>query len=111
MSLVLCPIVAESAAANRVNDDEEDEEDDVDHSHLLPVSLQAFQKPSFARLAAVAQSVHIIGPRCAVWIGRIETRWPSPTCGAHIDEITFHWRLAASRLKKRLRLRKDGRKF
>ena len=45
---VVLPVVPESAAPNRVDNDEEDEEYDVDGGNLLPVILQVSQHSSLA---------------------------------------------------------------
>lgn len=45
---VVLPVVPESTATNRVDDDEEDKEYDVDGGNLFPVVLQVSEHASLA---------------------------------------------------------------
>lgn len=66
--VIVLPVVPESAAPDRVHNNQDDEEYNVNHSHLLPIMLDVIQQPSLAGIAVEAQNTWIIVPQPAIRI-------------------------------------------
>lgn len=66
---IVAPVVPQSTATDRVDDDEENEDDYVEDSNLLPLVLDVGDDAGFAGLAIVAENRLIVAPGSTVTIG------------------------------------------
>jgi len=98
---IIVPVVPESTAPDREDDNEKDEHDDVDDRHLLPVILDVGKHTGLARLAIEAQLGLVALPGVAVADGGVvaEPCRLVPHSFAPVGEVADSWRLAASRLQ------------
>lgn len=100
---IVFPVVPEGAASHRVHDHQKHQEHYVDHCHPLPIALYVVQQPRLARVAPVAQLIRIVAPSPAVRVPWCRGRARCPIRRADVLEVAVVRRLAASRLKIKIK--------